>query len=100
MAKEHLFFDKTEITAAVLSSNPPHVANLQASRISSIIIKPFEEKVAFGKKPSERIEIFVRGNSEPIVYTKLKEKEFWERYKTGLKKFAKDNRITFTDETS
>lgn len=100
MAKEHLLFDKTEITAAVLSSNPPHVANLQASKISSIAIKPFDEKAAFGKKPSEKIEIFVRGNAEPIVYTKLKEKAFWDVYKANLKKFAKDNRITFTDETT
>jgi hypothetical protein len=99
MAKEHLFFDKTELTAAVLTSVQPYVANLQGSKISSITIRPFEEKAAFGKKPSEIIEIKVRGNSEPIVYTKLKEKEFWDKYKTNLKKFAKDNRIEFTDET-
>ena len=99
MAKEHILFDKTEIMAAVFFGNSAQLVNLKYSDIISISIKPFQEKAMFGKKPSEIIEIKCKGQNFPITYTKLKEKKFWEGYKANLKKFAKDNRITFNDET-
>lgn len=104
MSKEHLLFDKTEILAMVLVENEraqktAKMINLKYDKIVSITIKPHVEKTIFGKKPSEIIEIVVSGRSEPLVYTKMKEKQYWEGYKAGLKNFAKDNRITFADET-
>lgn len=105
MAKEHLLFDKTEIMAMVLvegerAQKTAKMVDLKYNKIVSISIRPFEEKVMFGTKPSEIIEIVVSGSSEPIVFTKMKEKKFWEGYKAGLRRFAKDNRITFNDETA
>jgi hypothetical protein len=105
VAKEHLLFDKTEIVAMVMVKNEraqkrAQMVNLKYDKIVSISIKPHEEKTLFGKKPSELIEIVVSGRSEPIVYTKLKEIKFWEGYKQGLEIFARENRISFTDETA
>ena len=36
---------------------------------------------------------------QPIVYTKKKEKAYWGEYKSRFTKFAKDNNITFVDNT-
>lgn len=104
MSKERLLFDKTEIVAMVMVENEraekrAQMLNLKYNKIVSITIKPHEEKTLFGKKPSELIEIVVSGRNEPIVYTKLKEKKYWEGYKEGLRKFARENRLSFTDET-
>lgn len=98
MAKEHLLFDKTELNAVVRYGNTFAMRNLKYSDIQSISLKPCSEKGLFGSKPSEMIELKVIREAFPIVYYKGKEKQFWDSYKAGLRKFAKANRITLDDE--
>ena len=48
-------------------------------------------------KESEMISIVSGKLGAPIVYKKGENKKYFEEYKNGLEKFAKDNKITFTN---
>ncbi len=97
--KETILFDKTELTLAVLGQKKAEVVHATYDKIKRIQIDSFMEKKLFSKVPSEKISIFITGRENPVVYTKLKEKDFFNGYKENIKKFAKDNRITFEDNT-
>ena len=97
MAKEKLLFDKTELVCGILMGNSATVVNVKYSDILSIKFIPTEEKGFLRKVPSEMFEIKCKNNS--IYYNKKDEKPFWDKYKAGLVKFAKDNRITLEDLT-
>jgi len=71
--------------------------NLKYNQISRIQFDPCREFRIFRFVPSEKISIYTPKRGEPLIYTKLKEKAFFEQYKQELAKFAKDNRVTFTD---
>lgn len=98
MAKEHILFDKTEIVVRVSMGNNVSMMNLQYSDITSISIAPCEQKKLFGSKPSEKISIVAKKLSSPIELYMHEEKDFWDGYKLGIAKFAKDNRISFHNE--
>lgn len=97
MAKEKLLFDKTELVCGILMGNSATVVNVKYSDIICIKFLPIEEKGFLKKVPSEMIEIKCKTNS--IYYTMKNEKKYWDKYKAGLVKFAKDNRITLEDHT-
>ncbi len=99
MAKEKILFDKTELVCGIVFGSSASVVNLKYSDIISIKFIPTPEKKLFKTVMSERIEIKCKNQAYPIVYLKSQEKKFWENYKDGLRKFAKDNRITLEDET-
>lgn len=98
MAKEHILFDKTELMAVVHAGNNFRIINLKYSDILTITFKPCEKKGLFKSTPSEAIELKVKNQDRPLVYYKYEESKFWDGYKSGLTKFAKDNRITLVDE--
>lgn len=98
MAKEHLLFDKTEIVVRVAMGNNVGMMNLQYGDITSISIAPCEQKKLLGSKPSEKISIVAKKLSEPIALFMHEEKNYWDEYKAGIEKFAKDNRISFHNE--
>lgn len=93
MAKEHIIFDKTELVVAILGGKEAHMENVKYSDIINITFKP-GTKGLFGS--GEIIEIKTR--KQVITFEEKKEKKFWEGYKAGLRKFAKDNRITLHEE--
>lgn len=95
MARAHILFDKTEIVAMYRQGNKLAVVNLKFSDIQRIQFDHFEERALLRKVESEKISITTSKAAAPIVYTRLKEAAHWDRYKTGLAKFARDNTITF-----
>lgn len=102
MAKSKILVDKTEIVLNVIGiSTQKNVTtiNLIFNEIQSITFEPFQERKLFKSVPSERIIIKTSKNPEPLVYTKLKNKEHFETYKTDLEKFAIKNKVSFVDET-
>lgn len=74
--------------------------NISAEKIKRIQFDKCKEKISLFKTgDSEKITIETAAVPEPIVYYKQKEKEFFDSYKEQLEKFAKNNRITFADNT-
>jgi len=97
MAYEHIMFDKTEIVLIVMGKKKPQVLNVTYDKIMRIQFDRFMVRKLFKKVPSEKIIIMIRGRDSAVEFTKLKEKKFFGIYKEGLRKFAKDNRLTFID---
>ena len=100
MARPHILFDKTELVLMLKSKSSVTTVNLQQSNISRIQFDSIKEFSFFRRVPSESIRIFTSTSNEPYRYTRKTEKIFWEEYKKKLTKFAKDNMISFFDNTT
>jgi len=94
MAKEHIFFDKTEIVIGYSSGKKYHSANLTCEKITSVTIEPCKVGL-FKNKQGERIVIVSGKLPAPVIYYRHLEKEYFDGYVAGLEKFCKDNNITF-----
>ena len=66
--------------------------------IESITIEYCLEKAGFKDYESERIVIRTKKLISPIVYYGIKEFEWYDNYKNGLRKFATDNKIKLVDQ--
>lgn len=99
MAKERrmLTFDKTELSVVDLSGKNPVRHNLTYDKIISIQIEHSEKKVFFFmKKPCDVILINRRGSDKLIPVYSLND-PFFEEYLEGIRKFAKENRVSIYD---
>lgn len=99
MAKKNkITFDKTEVCILDDSGKRQAILNLSFERITSIQFDhgsmPF---MGIFKKPSDRIVVTVRGLENPCILYSAREGENFQGYVDGLRKFAKDNRITLRD---
>ena len=92
-----IIFDKTEIVMKYKTKNAVQSINLTYDQIKNIRINSSKEWRFLRRVPSEEIIITHSKNVTPIVYTKMKDKRYFESYKSGLRKFAKDNGITLYD---
>ena len=105
MAKRKIEFDTTEVVLATvfkdeLGKETPKILNLPYDQFLKISFVPCEEtKMFFKTVPSEKIVLQLKKYAQPIEYTKMKNKEFYDSYKEGFRKFATDNRIDLIDET-
>jgi hypothetical protein len=97
-AKNKISFDKTEICVLDESGKRPMIFNLTYDKIPSIQFDHATMPVmGIFKKPTDRIMIQVRNREQPIFLYRLKEEQYFDEYITGLRKFAKENRITLHD---
>ena len=99
MAKDHLLCDKTEIVATQLMGNQWRQVSARADRIKTIRYDFVDtRKFFFLKGRDERISIEVSGGM-PITFMRSAEKGFFDDYKQRIREFAKNNNITFYDNT-
>jgi len=98
MANRKIVCDKTEIILVDERKND-QVHNLTYDQIIRIQITTCNELSWFRKIPSEKIEVYARKFAEPFVFLRSKNRQFYEEYKIGLEKFAKNNRIPFNNLT-
>lgn len=66
--------------------------------IDSITIEYCIEKSGFKDYESERIVIRTSKLINPIIYYGIKEYEWYDNYKNGLRKFANDNKVKLIDD--
>ena len=66
--------------------------------IQSVTIEYYLERVGFKDYESERIVIRTKKLNAPIIYYGIKEFEWYDNYKNGLRKFAIDNKIKLNDQ--
>jgi len=96
MAKKLIYVDKKEIVLIILGKKVESL-NLTADKISRIQFDRINERKFLKKVPSEKISFTIRGRENLVTYTKMKDKEFFEVYKEDVRRFAKENRVTFAD---
>ena len=99
MPKNHLIVDKTEIIVTILMGKQWRNIPVTADKIRRIQFEKCVEKKFFLKSDSECIKIETSNSPMPITIYKSKEKAFFDSYKESLAKFAKDNKLTFSDST-
>lgn len=101
MKRSKILFDRTEIIMVYDVTNNMKKKIVKTSliynQIQSITLEKCKEKKLFKKFDSERILIRSNKVSEPIVYYKGAEPNYFDEYKAGFRKFAKANRITLYD---
>ena len=104
MKKPRIMFDKTEVIAYAtiigeMNKKSQKLLNLTPDKFSKISFVPCKEKKLFKSVDSEKIVLNLRGYARPVEYTKKENISYFETYKKNFEKFAKDNGITFSDET-
>ncbi len=96
--KDKVLFDKTEVSVYTVISGHQTILNLPYDKITSIQFDHDTLRTMLVlKKATDRIVINVRGMEDPVVLYSVKEGEKFSKYVDGLRKFAKDNRITVHD---
>jgi len=100
MAHEKILFDKTEITLETVIGKKTQMLHLPYDRITSVTLEPCEVRKLFKTVEVERIVVRASGYAEPIVFRSDQERSYFESYKEGLRKFCKENHITFYDKTA
>ncbi len=98
LASRRIYCDKTELVLVVVGKNRVSTVNLKYDEIVSIRFQRCKEVRFFWPVSSERIVITTRKSDKPFIYTKYREKKFFNEYKQGLAKFAKENNVTFYNE--
>lgn len=107
MAKRMITFDTTEVVAMVeipgdgeFKKAQTRIMSMTYDKFTKISFVPCKERKLFKLVPSEKIVIKLKAMRQPIEFTKMKNKEFYEEYKEGFRIFAKQNRIDLIDETT
>ena len=98
MAKQHLYYDKTELTIAVRMGNNYSAFHVPAEKIQRINYIPVKTKKLFKTIETEAISFDTVG-FPPLMLVKAQEKDFYDGYKRDVEKFAKENRIKINDYT-
>ena len=104
MASPKIMFDKTEIVAKAIVVNETNkkkakLLRLNADSFSKISFVPCKVRKLFKKVDSEKIVLNLRGYARPVEYSKKDNAAFYDSYKEGFAKFAKDNHVMFEDQT-
>ena len=107
MGKRMITFDTTEVVAMVeikgdgeFKKAQTRILSMTYDKFTKIIFEPCTEWKFFKKVPSEKIVIKLKAMRQPIEFTKMKNKEFYEEYKEGFRVFAAKNRIDLYDMTA
>ncbi len=100
MAPKRIFLDKTEIVFMVPAQKKVVRRELAAKDIVRIQFDAKETKLlGIIPQKDETITVVSGKLGTPIVYRKTQNKKYFDEYKSGLARFAKENNVTFTDNT-
>lgn len=100
MAPKRIFFDKTEIVFMVPGQKKVVRRELAAKDIVRIQFDESDSKLlGIIPQKSETITVVSGKVGTPIVYKKSQNKKYFDEYKSGLARFAKENNVTFTNNT-
>lgn len=98
MAKEVIFADANELVLLLKgkAGRESHIFN--CTDVQRISFSNYTDKKLFGliRKSARRITIVCKGIG-PIEFDELKHLTYFEGYLELLRKFAKENRVTFYD---
>lgn len=100
MANKLVIFDKSEVILIVPTSKDYITHNLVSSNILRIQFdKITERKFGIIPQESEKIAIVTAKDPDGIVYTKGKNKKFFDEYKAEFTEYAKTYNIKLIDNT-
>ena len=100
MAQRRIMFDKAEVVLLVPGKKRMANYNLTNANITRIQFDKCTVR-KFGIIPvkDEKISIVTPKAGMPIVYLRSENKAFFDEYKAEFARYAKEYRVTFTDNT-
>ncbi len=100
MAPRRIFPDKTELIFMLPTKSSVSRRSLTAGEIVRIQFDKVHRRIlGIFPQESESITVVSGKFSSPLVFKKHENKKFFDAYKQELQTFAKNNNITFTDNT-
>lgn len=98
MAQQYIFTDANELVLLVKMGNKRESRIFNCTDVQRISFTEFTEKKFFGLKTvSGRRITFVCKGLGTVNFDEPEHKEFFEEYLTMLRKYCRENRVTFFD---
>ncbi len=97
MEERRLFCSRDWTVLTITGSGKNNTFHLNYTDIESIKFDETFINKMFRKIQTQRIQIFLIGTKNPIVFTKYHNHKYFDEYKQELSKFARDNRIKLND---
>ncbi len=97
MAMKRIVVDKASVALYMGMTKDDQVFSLAPDDIQRIQIEKTSEFSWFRKVSGEKITIYTSKAPLPFVFTRKKNRQYYDEYKAGLTQFAKANYVTFQD---
>ena len=99
MARPRLTFDKTELVLVDMEAKKPAVHNLTRDDLVRFRLTRKRAFALYRFVEDEVLELHVRGQIEPLRLRRRKNRELFDSYLDGTRKFCEANQVSFLDET-
>lgn len=99
MARPRMTFDKTELVIVDMEARNPTVHNLTREHLVRFRLTRKRAFALYRFVEDDVLELHVRGRIEPLLLRRRKNRELFDRYLDGSRKFCEANQIPFVDET-
>lgn len=95
-----LTFDKTELVLIDLEAKRPTVHNLTRDDLVRFRLVTKRTFALYRFVEDEVLELHVRGTVEPLLLRRRRNRDRFDDYLAGVRKFGQENQIPFVDETA
>ena len=97
--RPRLTFDKTELVLIDTEAKKPTVHNLTRDDLVRFRLQKKRAFVLYRFVEDDVLELHVRGQIEPLLMRRRRNRELFDSYLDGTRKFCEANQIPFVDET-
>ncbi len=98
-SRPRLTFDKTELVLIDTEAKKPTVHNLTRDDLVRFRLQKKRAFVLYRFVEDDVLELHVRGQVEPLLMRRRRNRELFDSYLDGTRKFCEANQIPFVDET-
>ena len=99
MAHPRLTFDKTELVLVDIEAKNPAVHNLSHEDLVRFRLTQKRSFLLYRFVEDDVLELHVRGTIEPLRLRRRRNRDLFDGYLDGTRKFCETNQIPFVDET-
>ncbi len=97
--RPRLTFDKTELVLIDMEARKPAVHNLSRDDLVRFRMTRKRAFAVYRFVEDDVLELHVRGQIEPLLMRRRRNRELFDGYLDGARKFCEANQIPFVDET-
>ncbi len=97
--RPRLTFDKTELVLIDMEAKKPAVHNLSRDDLVRFRMTRKRAFAVYRFVEDDVLELHVRGRIEPLLMRRRRNRELFDGYLDGARKFCEANQIPFVDET-
>ena len=98
-SRPRLTFDKTELVLIDTEAKKPAVHNLSRDDLVRFRLTRKRAFAVYRFVDDDVLELHVRGTVEPLLMRRRRNRELFDGYLDGARKFCEANQVPFVDET-